>query len=70
MLGGLHTSMGRGSGGMGQGSVFAHRKPPTLLPVYGSWSWSMRTLGTAGLHEEATTHAKGKSKTPTWNMQN
>ena len=69
MHSGLHTSVGRRIGGMGRESGFSHRKPPTLLPDYGTWMECMGTLGTTELHEEASRQLKGKSRRRNLNMQ-
>ena len=73
---GLHTSVGRRIGGMveacrgmGRESGFSHRKPPTLLPDYGTWMECMGTLGTTELHEEASRQLKGNSRCRNLNMQ-
>ena len=40
---------------------FSHRKPPTVLPVYKSWTRSMRTGGTTKLKKNHTVSVKQKS---------
>ena len=56
-------------GEIGRESGFSHRKPPTLLPDYGTWMECMGTLGTTELHEEASRQLKGKSRRCNLNMQ-
>ena len=40
---------------------FSHRKPPTVLPVYGSWTRSVRTRGTTKLKKNHAASVKQKS---------
>ena len=40
---------------------FSHRKPPTVLPVYGSWTRSVRTRGTTKLKKNHAVSVKQKS---------
>ena len=61
MHSGLHTSVGGRRGGMGRESVFSQRKPPTLLPDYGSWIGSIRTRGITGLQKKQAASAKQKA---------